>query len=311
MNLIEAGANGHDVDSMTAILGDTYSLYGEVVTPVVLAAVEGEILVPAEQQVVDALSDWSFTCPTGLDGHDPAGPDSTDPVEAREARGCTAFHALLTAITHAALADEIAQASAASADGVTLVDRSDVHLVVRALRDPALLSSGELFWDDVSTTSVIETRQDVIMTALSLAAEQLAAVGDPDDWRWGRVHTFSLRSIYDTFGVTQYNDGPYAAPGGLYTVNVANPASTAWESGTPFDFGFVSGASVRFVVEVGPDGPRMSYQLPGGTDLHRDSPFYNQLLSRWLENEPVPFAFGPGAVPSPAIQILVSPAAGD
>ncbi len=308
MDLIEEGANSHDVDSMTAILGDTYSLYGEVVAPVVLAAVAGETLPPAEQQLVDALSDWSFTCPTGLDGHDPAGPDSTDPIAAREARGCTAFHALLTALTHEALADEIAEANAASVSGVTLVDRSDIHLLVRALRDPTSLSSAELLWDDVSTTSVIETRQDIIMAALSLAAEQLAAVGDPDDWRWGRLHTFSLRSIYDSFGVAQYNDGPYAAPGGLYTVNVANPAATAWESGTPFEFGFVSGASVRFVVEVGPDGPRMSYQLPGGTDLHRDSPFYNQLLSRWLENEPVPFAFGPGAVPSPAQHIVVGPA---
>ena len=80
------------------------------------------------------------------------------------------------------------------------------------------------------------------------------------------------------------------------------------DAGRPWDFAFAAGPSVRFVVEADPAGVRMTYELPGGSDLHRESPFYNNLLAGWLVNEPIPFAFGKGAVQNPALSVEVSPA---
>ena len=118
----------------------------------------------------------------------------------------------------------------------------------------------------------------------------------------------SVRSIYDNFGLTQYNADAVAAPGGLSTVNVASPNSRAVPtSKQPWDFGFSAGPSLRMVTEVGADGPHILYQLPGGADLHDDSPFYNNLLPNWLVNEPIEFPFGPGAVTAPAVEITVRP----
>ncbi|MBL8743660.1 MAG: penicillin acylase family protein, partial [Myxococcales bacterium] len=211
MDLIEAGGAEHNVASMTAILGDSFSLYGTVVVPEVLTAAEGQPLTAAESELVAVLGQWGFTCPTGLAGHDPESPATDDPEGLRESAGCSAFHALLASVTHAALADEIAVANGASETGVALIDRSDVHLVLRALRRPEWVASGDLLWDDVSTPSIVETKADVLRRGLSLAAEGLAAMGSMDDWRWGRSHTFSQRSIYDAFGISQYNDGPFAA----------------------------------------------------------------------------------------------------
>ena len=54
-------------------------------------------------------------------------------------------------------------------------------------------------------------------------------------------------------------------------------------------------------------GPRMSFQYPGGADLHHDSKFYNNLVENWLVNKPVAFPFGAGAVTTPAAQVTVSP----
>lgn len=175
--------------------------------------------------------------------------------------------------------------------------------MLRSVLKPGTLAQGQKFWDDVATADVVETRDDVARAALEGAAEALAKVGGPDEWRWGRMHTVTLRSIYDSFGIDSYNDGPYAAPGGMSTVNVANPSNP---KGT--DMFFTSGASLRTVIEAGPKGPRMEFQYPGGADLHRTSPYYNNLVARWLRNEPVVVPFGADELPSPAVAIDIVPA---
>jgi penicillin amidase len=90
--------------------------------------------------------------------------------------------------------------------------------------------------------------------------------------------------------------------GGLFTVNVANAArSAAPMTGQVPDFAFLHGPSIRCVFEASPNGFTMSYELPGGADLHRDSPFYNNLLPLWLDNQPIDFPFGPGTVQNPPL----------
>jgi penicillin G amidase len=290
---------------MVAMQGDTHSLYGTFVVPALVQAASTTTLGADEQELMDALEAWQFSCPTGLEGTDPvASPKSADPIEAAESIGCTAFHTVFFAIVEAALGDETAAAGLELPDG-----GFGLTLVARALHDPTSLSSGDALWDDVTTTPAVESRDEILLRAITRAASVLAPLGGADEWRWGRVHTLILRSIYDNFGFDLYNEGPYAASGGLFTVNVANPKKRALpESGMPLDLGFTSGASIRLVTEARPTGPRMRFQLPGGADLHRESPFYNNLLPRWLDNEPVDFAFGPGGVKDPEKVVDVSPA---
>lgn len=300
LDMLADGANGHSLETMKTIQGDTFSLYGEFVVPAVLDAAMGATLNANEQAVIDALEAWQFTCPTGIDGNDPAGPDSADATATAESIGCTTFHTVYYSIVHEALKDEIA-ASGVPSDG------SDLTFVARALKDPASITSGELLWDDVSTTPAVETRTDIILRAVALAANRLAVTGAPNTWRWGRFHTLSLRSIFDNFGVTDYNAPAVAAPGGLFTVNVASPRRTIPADAQPWQLEYANGASLRVVMEAKADGLTMQFQLPGGSDLHRESPFYNNLLPNYLENKAIDFPFGPGAVPTPAESYDVKP----
>jgi penicillin amidase len=292
LDLLEEGGDQHTPATLTAIQGDDYSLYGELVVPVLLAATAAATLDADATALVEALEAWSYTCPTGIEGDDPAGDGVEDAELTAEAVGCTAFHVAWFALREAAVGDEI---EAAEAVGFTAS-----NLVARALREPEALATGELLWDDVSTDAV-ETRDDIALATVIRAGALLAELGDDADaWRWGRHHSLSLRSIYDEFDVETYNETPRAAPGCMHCVNVANPCSTLPEESADLDLAFKNGASIRLVTEITDDGPRMTFQLPGGADLHRESDFYNNLLPRWLVNEPTDFAFGPGAVEDPA-----------
>lgn len=295
VDLIGEGKDAHTPASLLAIQGDTRILIAEPMVPVMVAAAAGSEDAGVKE-IAAALTPWKFTCPTGLDGEKKDSPKSADPEASAESIGCSAFHIALYALGKAAFDDELKVAGVS----VGSVDRA--NMLSRALGKPETLLGGESFWDDVSTKDKVETRDEILVKAMGEAAKTLGALGaGKDEWRWGRVHSLTLRSIFDNFGVDSYNFGPVPTPGGIHSVNVAIPSSTAG-----VDLYHNSGASLRTVIEVDADGPRMQFQYPGGADLHRASPFYNNLVSRWLRNEPVPFAFG--SVASPASQVTVKPA---
>jgi penicillin G amidase len=300
VDLLEAGGDAHTLETMRAIQLDTHLLVGETLAPIFA---EAKGLDPSAQAVADAIASWKYTCPTGLDGADPkkAG-KASDPAIAAESIGCTAFHVALYALVGAALSDEIT--AAGGAVGVGLGSRAT--FLMRSVLKPDTLLAGQAFWDDVATPDTKETRADIAAVALAAAAKALSPLGEPDDWRWGKVHTLVLESVFANFGLNGFNAGPFAAPGGLLSVNVASPSSPS--TTTPLDLHFSEGPSLRSLIEIGPKGPRMKFQFPGGSDLHRESAFYNNLVPAWLKGEPVDFAFGPDELPQGKNQLEVSPA---
>jgi acyl-homoserine lactone acylase PvdQ len=79
---------------------------------------------------------------------------------------------------------------------------------------------------------------------------------NPDDWLWGRIHLVKFNSFFGSFGVpNDFDLGPYANVGGLYTINVAG-----W--GRPFDQNH--GASTRILGEMTPENSESVQVIPGG-----------------------------------------------
>jgi len=261
----------HSRESMESILADVHSLIGERTTPALLEALNGAELSDGAQQVRDALAAWQFDCPTGLAGTEASSPAVTDTAVLSEAVGCSAFHALWTRVRGLTFSDELA-AAGLSGSG------NDAALVL-ALTDPTALNG--TYWDDVSTDTV-ETQAQVIATAATDAAswltEQTGAASS--EWLWGRVHTVTLRAdLLDTAGVSDFNNGPRANDGGLYTVDVANPRGAQ-------DLSHRSGASMRYACryESAESPASCTIQIPGGQRNFPDDPYYGNLFDLWLTN---------------------------
>jgi penicillin amidase len=230
------------------------------------------------QKIANALTAWNFDCPTGLDGHDPVMSPLAAPGEVEESSGCTAWHEVIRDIDDALARDESTNSFPS-------------FVTYFSIMDPTRLKAGDVYWDDVRTPApAFETKYDIIAAAFDTAGSALVAElgSDEAEWPWGRKHGFrlssllaSLSSFFNVFNNPPGDEEFYANDGGMMTVDVANPNSSGIHS---------SGPSTRFQCE-GLQPPQCTIQLPGGQSSHAASANYDDLLSLWLDNEPIELVF--------------------
>jgi acyl-homoserine lactone acylase PvdQ len=159
------------------------------------------------------------------------------------------------------------------------------------------------YWDN-EVTDFEETRPQIVTEALTDAEAILSEKfesSDPDDWRWGRIHTVTLTADLLSSITPEFNNGPYATVGGRLTVNVANPSGVGDGSGS---YSHRSGASMRMIVEGRSDGMVGHFQLAGGQIHRRDSPNYDDLLQKWLAHEYVVMPFTSEQVDDAAVEFV-------
>ena len=272
--------NDHDVASMQSIQADTHSLYGERITPLLLADLSAATgLSAGEASLRDILTSWDYTCPSGFENTDSENPvASTDAATVAAAQGCAAFHVMWSRLRTLSFQDEL------DAAGADLPLRNQAMAL-------AFLRPGDLsqtYWDNVATVPV-EGRADIVLQALEQAAAYLAEElgSDANDWRWGALHTLTLRAdLFDAAGVDEFNSATFINDGALSTVDVANPIDD-----TKDDYAQNAGASTRLTCSADTTGVRCFHELPGGQRHHRASNFYLSLLEKWLTNTPSALGF--------------------
>ena len=83
-----------------------------------------------------------------------------------------------------------------------------------------------LWWDDVTTPDVTESRDDILRLAMTNARKEITSLmaRDTDEWPWGKLHTVTLRNpTLGTSGIKPiealFNRGPYEVGGGPAVVN--------------------------------------------------------------------------------------------
>ncbi len=138
------------------------------------------------------------------------------------------------------------------------------------------------WWDDRTTSSVVEDRDAVLNASLVAAlAEAVDRYGPPDGggWRWDRIQH---ANIYHLLRLPALSALELPMQGGPGTLNPAS-GSGRW------------GASWRMVVELRPE-VRAWTTYPGGQSGNPASPWYRDRLDRWLAGEldPVLFPSQPG-----------------
>jgi penicillin G amidase len=119
---------------------------------------------------------------------------------------------------------------------------------------------------------------------------------DQNDYRWGDLHRVVFSAVLGAPWSIPPEGGAFPAPlgpalpgiptdGGFSTVDAASHNARA-ASVNAFMFG--GGPVRRFVAQAEPGGMRATSALPGGTSEDLGSPYYANLLPRWLTDDPYP-----------------------
>ncbi len=248
-----------------------------------LAAVPG-LTTEEQTRLADVrarLMAWSLETPHGV--------GATAASEIADSIATTIFVVSITRIIPLALGDE----TAAMGRGVGTAQ--SLRWLEWALSEPTRLATGDVLWDDLTTDTAVETREEIVVRGVLAALTYLdGRLGvDENEWRWGRLHTVRFEGPLPASGMLSIPpDGSAMFPNGFPrhgdygAIDVGNFG--LWNT-TSFSHG--SGASQRLVVEMTPDGPLAFNALPGGQSIDATSPHHADEAEHWIRNEQPPISF--------------------
>lgn len=271
---------------------------------------------PAVQAAVARLAAWDFTAPTGI----PQGYDAADRNGVPGAPNAREVAASVGATIYSVWRGQFIRNTVdATLGGVPLppgvsLPKPGSQLVMTALKSllerpqPGVGASGINFFN-APAASAADRRDILILKSVADAVARLAgpdfalAFGGStnlDDYRWGRLHRIVMNSplggpfdLPPAFGQLPHPLGAalpgFPTDGGFGVVDASNHDPRA-QSANGFMFG--NGPVNRFVAEAGPPGVYAESIWPGGTSALPGSPFYVNLLPRYLSNETIPLLFG-------------------
>ncbi len=133
-------------------------------------------------------------------------------------------------------------------------------------------SPNSKWFDDTSTTDVIETRDDIILKALEAALNDLIEFYNTEEismWKWGKIHQDYFVQIAP--GLDSLSIGPFEADGEGYTVN---PSGANIRNGVGYARG---GASERVIMDFSNLNNTISV-IPSGERGYSNSRHYSDQL---------------------------------
>ena len=252
-------------------------------------------LMPAPTSTTDSygkamalMSAWTtdgLNCPTGLQGTDPvASPPDPDAMNAQDSSACLLFHAFLNRLLVTVFTEPLAAAGLG-------IDGGKAIKAILFMLTPGLPSSVQSFCAPM-------TCQAQAQAAMTASYNQLTQeLGAQSNWIWGRLHSMSPQSLVFPLVAGLFNPGPYARPGGAFTVDVGNPGL---RSDNVLSFQYGSGSNVRWIAVL--DGSTTKDQLPGP---EIDGPLYPGspgLLGQYVVNEYFDFPYGAAAISAATVR---------
>ena len=145
-----------------------------------------------------------------------------------------------------------------------------------------------LWWDDVTTPDVTESRDDILRLAMTNARKEITSLmaRDTDEWAWGRLHTVTLKNqTLGTSGIgpveALFNRGPYEVGGGPAVVN-------AMAYDTTKGYTVTSAPTMRMVVDLG-DLDRSRWVNQSGVSGHAFHANYVDQTELWVQNRTWPY----------------------
>ncbi|HWS56970.1 MAG TPA: penicillin acylase family protein [Actinotalea sp.] len=272
--LERAVAAGEPIDgaATSALQDDAWSPYAEALLPALLAAPVQDAFT---LEAVDLLRDW-------------------DRVQSTDSAAAAYFAAVWSDLLRSTFADELPPSQWPDGGSRWLA------VVTALLDDP-----GNPWWDDRSTVTVVESRDEVLVQTLTAARLELTvALGkDPTAWTWGRLHVaapeHAVLGDADVPGVLRrlVNPQPVAVDGGSSIIE-----ATSWDaaSGT---FDVTSAPAMRMVVDLS-DLDASTWVNLTGSSGHPASVHYTDQLDAWASGRSYPWPFTATAVEEAATSTL-------
>jgi penicillin amidase len=314
------------LEDMASIQGDAKSPLGTRITPYLLNALERaetaragggkpsdldalvkdpRYNVPRIQFVIAALKSWKeksdFDTPAALPiGADPI--PSTDEITASQAT--LVFNAAMVALHNRVLDDEW------TAMGKPPWSRDyRTKALLRMLEKPEKLAtddgSGEsVLWDDLTTTDVVETRDQQFLLALFDGLDWIVKTygESPEKWRWGAAHAITFTSLlpgtenqmsipditmgFPKLGYPRHGD-EQVLDRSDYGLGRANG---------DYNFTYSSGPAQRFVAMMKKDALEVRNAQPGGNVWRPGDVWFANEAELWRKNQNAKVAFSPGEV---------------
>jgi penicillin amidase len=268
MDMIEQASSGGakiSTADVSRMQFDSTNGFAAQITPVL----SGESLNPDTDayRAQKLFAGWDFTQPAG----DQAG-------TARASAAAAFFNATWHQIALKTFGDQLPKDN--------LPDGDDRWFVVM---DKLFADPSNAWWDDIRTPQV-ETRDDIVKSAMVDAAVELSKDqgDDPTGWRWGKMHTLTLEN--QSFGVSGigpiewlFNYGPVGVSGGSAIVN-----ATGSNISEGYDVDAVP--SMRMIVDLADLDASRWIQLTGESG-HAFSAHYHDQLEMWRTGQTLPMAW--------------------
>lgn len=337
--MAEYGADKISMEDMGRMQYDYTSKEAEYILPYLIAAMDGTSSVERSSAMTDALDrlkSWGTgTTPYFTHaGLDPA--DKRDDMgEAAEitaddkadAAATTIFYAFLARLAHNTLGDELAVLEGTDLENSwrwDIASRSLVHLLTHegatggSVLNLAAADGSSALWDNVATTTVTESRDDILLTSFAQGLADMEAWFESDDqagWLWGELHPLVLDHALAEAGTDQYSFGANYDIGHSGTRESVSPADFPLQAPLvePGEYLVTSyGASKRFIVEMNPDGPKGFNIIPGGEagapadeeyDHADPAAHYNHWVADWERGTRFEYRFTPDEVATNATAV--------
>lgn len=312
-----------DKEVMASIQGDHTSRLGADLVPALLAAVDdakngtdtraAAVLTPAIEAAAARLALWE-----GLGWEAASGVNAEGGSPNANASIATSiFNAWLRFFVEDLIFDEQLTGLGGS---------MTARLVRRVVVEPEVLhvqgapGAPHPLWDDITTEDVVETPAEIMVRALGKAVAFLSdpervgpsnaggfGTDDMDAWRWGRLHTVTLRhNVAEVFNIPKPSELPdgFPRPGDVFGVDASDPGLFGRR------FTYAHGAAIRNVYDL-TDPIVFHGVIPGGQSENPTRPFYDDGAQSWAKNEAPKVAYQVEDILGAASHVLdlVTPAA--
>jgi penicillin amidase len=154
----------------------------------------------------------------------------------------------------------------------------------------------DAFWDDKTTTNVVETRNDILKKAWGQAVSEMTGKygSDMSKWSWGQMHTATFQN--QTLGQTGislidslFNRGPFPVSGGSNLVN-----ATAWAN-VGQDYAVTELPSMRMIVDLSNLSNSLTVHTTGESG-HAYNKHYDDMSTMWAAIQYYPMLWDQGTV---------------